>query len=308
MYEELVEAEERRVLLPLTALLKKSRKRLRAFEQALREKATWSPVLPDPILAPYEYYRYDYAIAGRAFDYWLRAFLSVCYRVVEGPTIIDMLAERPSDYDGHTVTEDNGQEIPLAIALISVARKRHEAIAAHKILSKSFLENCIEHGMLEGIYRAGEIAELSCPSEIMVEDLHAMADVAIMNRAIFGGRKVDLNPRFEHVTFAADGDFAIGNRLVDIKTTKDLVPSLAFSQVVCYAVIEAWARGASLEDLRYCDVGVYSARYAAIGVVHLRDVAGLIPAFRRFLEESEEQHLKQQQDGEAETVASEGEA
>jgi Ca-activated chloride channel family protein len=76
----------RHQLLPLTGLLKSSRKRLRALETALRDSAKWSEALPEPILPPALYRGFDYGISGRAFDYWLRAFLADCGIEIGGMT------------------------------------------------------------------------------------------------------------------------------------------------------------------------------------------------------------------------------
>jgi hypothetical protein len=278
-----------RLLLSLTECLKRNQKRVGPLEKTMREKARWSDSVLLPILPPPQYRKRDWAVVGRAFDYWLRAFLVVRYNVCEGPTVVEMLLSSPrmAEYLATEIMRyGDGREVPLNEEFRGYVRVRREAIRSRNIEAESFFENCVEHGMAEGLYRNGEVSNLSCHPDFVIEDLRELARIASEKVELFVGTSLDVNPQFGHTVFAADGDFALGDRLVDVKTTQDLIPKLAFVQVLSYALIEAWDRGAALADLRYREVAIYAARYGALGVVELRDVGPVLAELRAFLEEA----------------------
>ena len=281
----------------LTRVLTSNRKRLSPLEQALREKTRWSAKAPAPILRPRTYRGRDFMLAGRAFDLWLRGYLGVKYHVTEGTTVNEMVLQDRSWWpylDEATVTYDDGRVISMRSGLASTVQVRRDAIRRGQIDSEDFFENCIDNAMAEGLYRSGDMTNASSHPDPMIADLRALAGAAMARDALFAGTEVNLNPAFPHPTIAADGDFAIDACLVDIKTTKELIPPLAFTQVASYALLEAWCRGCHVECLRYHRAAIYSARYAALGVVDLRHVSGVLAPLRAFLEEAAERHEAQQ--------------
>jgi hypothetical protein len=285
--------------LSLVTLLKTARKPLGPLERALYERARWVGGLPAPILAPARYRNRDWSIAGRAFDYWLRAHLALRYNVAEAETVVESLLHYRNEaadryLDEATITWDDGSKSTLREAIVRVVKERRDLMRAGSITCQDFFENCINFAMYEGLYRSGDVVNLSADPALMVEDLRKLGRAAAERNELFAGASVDLNPQFRHRVFAADGDFAIGERLVDLKTAKDLIPPLTFVQVLSYVLIEGWDRGSRLADLRYREVAVYNSRHGSLGVVDLRDVAPVIVELRSFLEAAAQQHDRAQ--------------
>jgi len=277
------------LLLPVTKLLETNRKRLGPLESVLRQNARWSNALASPIRPPSTYRRRDFSIAGAAYDYWLRAFLAVKFNVeaAQEATVLSQWAESRADsaYFEETLFEYPEGKRSLKFVLDNLIQARRAAVCSREIHSPEFFENCSDHAQLEGLYRSGQVRYLACAQSTMNEDLENLAQVTSERQELFAGSSVDVNPRFPRVIFAADGDIAIDDRLIEIKTTSDLVQPLAFLQALCYVVIESWDRGISLSVLRYRQIAVYSARHAALGIVTLRDVEPVVSATHAFLHE-----------------------
>jgi hypothetical protein len=277
------------LLLPVTSLLGANRKRLGPMERLLREHARWSKLLDSPILSPRSYHGRDFSIAGAAFDYWLRAFLAIEFGhpAFQEATVLSQWLEthRDESYFDETLFEYPEGNRSLRVLLHDVVQARRAAIQAKEINSPAFFENCIDHGQLEGLYRSDQMRDLSCNPSDMIGDLNKLAQAVQERRPLFSGSRVDTNPRFPRDIFAADGDLAIDDRLLEIKTTADVIQPLAFVQTVCYVIVEAWQRGPSLSALRYSEVAVYSARHGALGVVALAEVATVLSDIRAFLQE-----------------------
>lgn len=275
---------------PLTGLLTSNAKRLGPLEKTLRAQAKWSPALSSPLVAPKAYRGHDYQIAGRAFDFWLRGFLAVRYGgVSEGPTVNELVLNDPTwqgYLDEATVTYDDGRVVTMKTELTDAVQARRQAIRDGKIHTEEFFENCITNAMAEGLYRSGDMTNLGSHPDNVMADLRALAKAATDRQAYFDGADLDLNPVFPHQTIAADGDFAIGPRLVELKTVKEDLTPLVFCQVVSYALLEAWDRGCDVRSLRYREVGVYSARHGLFGIVDLHGGDGLLSDLRTFLQEA----------------------
>jgi hypothetical protein len=277
------------LLLPVTKLLETNRKRLGPLESVLRENARWSNALASHIRPPSTYRRRDFSIAGAAYDYWLRAFLAVKFNVkaAQEATVLSQWAESRSDsaYFEEMLFEYPDGKRSLRVVLDDLIRARRAALRSREIHSPEFFENCSDHAQLEGLYRSGQVRYLTCAQSTINEDLEKLAQVTSERQELFAGGSVDVNPRFPRDIFAADGDIAIDDRLIEIKTTSDLIQPLALLQAICYVVIECWDRGVSLSALRYRQIAVYSARHAALGVVHLRDMEPVLMATHAFLRE-----------------------
>jgi hypothetical protein len=274
----------------LTGLITSNAKRLGPLEKTLRAQAKSSPTLGSPILTPKAYRGHDYQIAGRAFDFWLRGFLAVRYGgVAEAQTVNELVVNDPT-WQGYlneaTVTYDDGRIVTMRTELVDAVQARRQAIRKGAIDTEAFFENCVTNAMAEGLYRSGEMTNLGSHPDNVIADLRALANAATDRQAFFDGAGLDLNPMFPHQTIAADGDFAIGPRLVELKTVKDQLPPLVFCQVVSYALLEAWERGCDVRSLRYREVAVYSARHALFAIVDLHGGDGLLSDLRAFLQEA----------------------
>jgi hypothetical protein len=283
------------LLLPVTSLLESNRKRLAPLERTLREHAHWSKSLGTAILPPPSYRRRDFSIAGAAFDYWLRAFLAIEFNVVaaQEATVLSQWVEGSTDaaYFEETLFEyPDGTKRSLRVILTDLIQARRAALQLGEIYSPEFFDNCIDHGQLEGLYRSAQMRDLSCSQSTVLDDLEKLARAVSERRTLFTGSSVDVNPRFPRDIFAADGDIAIDDRIIEIKTTSDLIQPLAFLQALSYVVIESWERGLSLSTLRYREIAVYSARYAALGVVKLKDVEPVLLEAYAFLREMANRH------------------
>lgn len=278
-------------LLSLTALLKSNRPVLGKIEKSLREKSYWSDSVKTPLFAPASYRAHDYSIVGSAFDYWLRAFFISQCDLRESETVVEKYLKLSKMNPNDKAVDIEKGEITLESAMRRTVKERRAMIRDKDITSTEFFENCIENGMFEGLYRSGRLDMISCPSDDMVADLIGLSSLATdRSLHLFAGAAIDVNPVFSNEIFAADGDFALGNRLVDIKTTKDLATALVFVQVLCYSLIEAWRRGSTTSSLKYNEIAVYSARFGAMGVVELVDVKPEVEQISIFLRKAAAEH------------------
>lgn len=273
----------------LTDILAENKLRVERIERELRNRAQWSEGQSKPIMPPRVYRGNDFRLAGRAFDFWLRAYLGIQHGVQEGRTVNELVLHNPGwqpYLTEATIKYADGRVVSLKADLTQTVEIRRRLIRQHAIETEEFYENCINNAMAEGLYRSGSFTNLSCDPNVMIEDLRALVKSMLVRADIFAGSEVDLNPVFPHQTIAADGDFAIGRRLIELKTVKDVLPPLVFAQVTSYALIEAWSRGSAASKLRYREVAVYSARHAVFGFVNLAGLDSMLAELRAVLQEA----------------------
>jgi|GEM_PF-5516526 len=270
-------------LVSLTAALKERQADVTPIEKALRAAAAWNEPADILVEPPRSYRSRDFAIAGRAFDYWLRAYFAVQHGLNETDTVNELLLRSLHEPDDAypRLQGDDGVERTFREALKVTISTRAAGIQAHAIETDDFFENCLDQSVMEAIYRRGDLDELSCPIPATIADLRGLANLAKERAHLFAGNMFDLNPQFAHPTFAADGDFAIDDLLVDIKTTKAQIVPMAFAQTACYTLISGWNTRTMGP---YRRIGVYSSRYGAMGIVQLATVLPLLRELRTLLE------------------------
>lgn len=150
------------------------------------------------------------------------------------------------------IAEDVAKRLPpksrlgrTAQRIVREARERHKKYIAGGPLSNDLLADCLRLGRLDAIYRSGcdcvTPEELNLQDPLDVEDLAAIASAIPINR-FRARRRCRLNPSFgvaSAMVGGADGDLRIDDRLVDVKTTKQLVLTEHYiHQLIGYVVLE----------------------------------------------------------------------
>lgn len=264
----------------LTLLIREAEESLQPIEVAFRRNVVWSRTPREMLARPPRYPQLDdYALVGTAFDFWLRALLAVEFDAPETETLLDAIPSIVNDPFAQMLTggiEDtvilrNGKE-SVAEAVVRTINERNTAIALEEIYTDKFFLNCIDSARLEGIYRSAKLRAPAHPD--VFEDLKAVARVAWKNRNLFkaDSESYVLNPQYPYFGSklgGCDADFAVGDLLVEVKTTTKPLPDLVGAQAVAYGHLDALEQQMVNAQPRWHRVGVYAARYGALGVASL---------------------------------------
>jgi hypothetical protein len=277
----------------LTSILRQHAATLYPIEVVFLAHGSWSADKTAIVLPPPTSYRkgLDFALAGVAFDFFLRALLCVHNMVAEPGTILDDLAaflcERqrlglPTTFP--TVIDTVAGSERLSDALAGVNERRASAIRTGDILTDAFLQNCIDAARLEGLVRTGNVRPPQTPDTLA--DLRRLANLAWKQRAMFNCERLALNPdfpRFSEILHGCDADAALDDLLIEIKTTKDAIPVGSATQALAYAYLDAIEQRLDGKSPRWLRIGVYAARYGNLCVAPMYAFAQFFPLLKNAL-------------------------
>jgi len=277
----------------LTSILREHAVPLYPIEVAFLAHGSWSAQKTAIVVPPPTSYRkgLDFALAGVAFDFFLRALLCVHNMTPEPGTILDELAEflaerhragLPTTFP--TVIDPIAGSETLNDALAIVNERRASGIVTGDILSDAFLQNCIDAARLEGLLRTGNIRPPQTPDTLA--DLRRLAKLAWKQRSLLSCERLALNPsfpRFSEILHGCDADAALDDLLIEIKTTKDAIPIGAATQAVAYAYLDAIEQRLDGKSPRWYRVGVYAARYGNLCVAPVHAFAQFFPLLKNAL-------------------------
>ena len=261
----------------LTTILREAGSELADVDRRIREKLRWTRALEKPLSSGRGYQMGDWGLVGTAFDFWLRGYLIVTYGAQETETVLDAvstLSQRGHfGRDPKVSLGDNDQREYLPDAVARISAERRAEIAAGRIFGATFLYNCIAAARLEGFYRRGKCS--AAPNGNIYGDLEALGGLTRRMGRVLEGKTYELNPQFPvfgTLLKGTDADFGVDDMLVEIKCSKELCPGGAAVQVLAYILLMAHEHGIRGTRSPYRRIGIYSARYGALGTANAKDL------------------------------------
>jgi hypothetical protein len=230
--------------------------------------------LEKPILAPP--LTLNYQLVGIAFDYLLRFYLerinvgskTSLWAAEEGVMLLDPL-------------EGSSDKYKRAKSLLDGARNLYQSFIRDGILTDELISAALWLAYLEGTRRSGVFNEAD-----LVIDERDIADLrqlmSLVRRQDFASRKACyLNPTLGST--GSNADLIIDDKLIDIKTTKDLVLDRRhLHQLVQYYILLSieGIDGGRKRHINYfeeeCEVGQICIYFSRHGYLHLMKIADLI--------------------------------
>lgn len=235
--------------------------------------------ISEPLVAPPV--TRSYALVGTAFDYALRFELERRYPHVRterwvAEAALDVLLHRadPLRSSSEQIAEAVGTWTK-AESIVKRARREVGAYVKDPAPSTearaAMAAHAIRLAKLDALYRAAYVdpkMDIAEPGD--VEDVVRLLDVAPYE-AITNPKTLWLNPtfgRYSELVGGADCDLVSGDRLIDVKVTKnDAIQQEYMRQVVSYAILGRGVRGddPAWPDVRH--VGIYFARHGHLWTV-----------------------------------------
>lgn len=245
---------------PVGQILAAQRPQLEPIEGSLRRAARWTRSLgytapPANLSVPQR------ALVGRAFEWWLRGWCVANRGAHERETVL------------HRALEEAKTSAPSVALVLSAALRDREQHLLRDVDSPASLANCMMLSRLEGAVRSGAFPD--DPGALAEADLRHLTTLS--RPLVLPLGRYSLEPRFALGPIKGDGDLSIDGLLVDVKATAAREPLLAWTQVVSYIVLDLLSK-----KPRWDRVGIYSARYAAFGVIDLARIGDDLGALGRF--------------------------
>lgn len=231
--------------------------------------------LDKPILAPP--LTSNYQLVGIAFDYLLRFYLerinvgskTSVWAAEEGVILLDPLEGTSDNYE-------------RAKSHLDDARNLYQSFIEDGCLTDELISAAIRLAHLEGTRRSGAFNE----ADLMTFDERDIADLrqlmSLVREQEFSSRKACyLNPTFGST--GSNADLIIDDKLIDIKTTKDLVLDRRhLHQLVQYYILLS-LEGIDVGRKRHvnyfeevCEVNQICIYFSRHGYLHLMKIANLI--------------------------------
>jgi len=306
----------------LTSILKSSQ--FKDLKERLREDFPRPKIqLTGEIIAPPK--TKNYGIIGTAFDYLLRFKLENEFKVKTEPKdywIADLAIERIKNSmvfkktkledikseDGKKILKKENKELvdirnfmnkqransrskfyKKAISLYEEAKINYEAFIATGVFTEELVKSSIVLAKLDLYVRAGILDDtISIFSKEDIEDLANLFSI-IPIVEFTPKKKIILNPTFgkgSSMFMGADADIIIDNKLIDVKTTKNLkIDRSQINQLLCYAIASRIGGINDDEQLKneIQQVGIYFSRYGQLWMISLNEF-GTEEKFKEFEE------------------------
>ena len=211
-----------------------------------------------------------YSLVGTAFDYLLRFHLGYHYpNAITRKWVAEEACELMKIHEPNEVYK-------IAKNQVDIARNLHGRFLDNGVLTDDLIRSTMVLAHLDIYIRAGRNAFYKSiqiePNDI--QDLKNL--INLVDFDIFKAKNhCILNPTFNEGSYlvgGADADIVIDNKLIDVKTTKELtITRDMFNQVVGYYLLgRIGGIGNELVDGSTIDkIGFYFSRY---GILHLYDV------------------------------------
>ena len=211
-----------------------------------------------------------YSLVGTAFDYLLRFHLRYYY-----PNTITRKWVAEESCELIKVHEPD-EVYRIAKKQVDFAKDSYDRFLDDGMLTDDLIRSTMILAHLDIYIRAGRNA-YSKPVKIESEDMEDLKNlINIVDFEMFKGKNhCILNPTFNEGSYlvgGADADIVIDNKLIDIKTTKELtITRDMFNQVMGYYLLgRIGGIGNEQVDGSTIDkIGFYFSRY---GILHLYDV------------------------------------
>jgi hypothetical protein len=231
--------------------------------------------LDKPILAPP--LTSNYQLVGIAFDYLLRFYLE---RINVGSRTSEWVAE-----EGVMLLEfieESADTYEKAKSYLADARKLYQSYIQNGFLTDELISAALCLAHLEGTRRSGTFneADLKAFDERDVADLRGL--MSLVQKQDFTSRKACyLNPTFGSTR--SNADLIIDDKLIDIKTTKDLVLDRRHLHQLVHYYILLSLEGIDVGRKRHinyfeevCEVNQICIYFSRHGYLHIMTITDLI--------------------------------
>jgi hypothetical protein len=228
-----------------------------------------------------------YALVGTAFDYLLRFYVErlnpgaitrkwVAELSVSHP-LSPLLTDVVIDIDSGKISFTETKQTKQAQQIIDRAKDAHSRYLSSGEMTDTVIESALLLAQLDPIFRARIVDENL--GTVHKEDLADLRNlISIVDPEAFRAQELCLlNPTFgegSKLVGGADADLVIDDRLVDIKTTKNLtLQRKDFDQLIGYYVLHAISGVGELEPkAEISQVAIYFSRHACLYTIDLDEV------------------------------------
>lgn len=237
----------------------------------------------------------NYSLVGTAFDYLMRFYIEhLNTGAISYQWIAESAIERMKEYG---IAKSRGSPVKIPKDLI---QKASEIISEAKLVYSSYIESgeitdeliryAILLAQLDTYYRSGFINEFGIVDEGDVTDLKNL--ILVVNPDDFKAKEICiLNPEFGKASTlvgGADADLIIDNRLIDIKTTKNLeLRRRDFNQLVGYYILfRIGGIDNSPPEYEIEKLEIYYSRYGIFFPINIKDIIdeAKFPFFMKWFE------------------------
>jgi len=239
----------------------------------LEEFPTPKLKLEGKILAPP--YTNHYSLVGTAFDYLMRFYLkklnpnAVTQKWVAEAAV--SIAEKAFNIvQGVTLTDKVN-------SIIAEAKNNYKDYLKTGKMDEALMRSAVKLAQVDAIYRAKYVDEnMGLVEDKDIEDLKKL--ISLVDPKLFKAKSVCmLNPTFGEASClvgGADADLIIDNRLVDIKTTKELkLERKDLNQIIGYYIlykINGIDNAPTTIDIDR--IGIYSSRYGQLFTLPIKEI------------------------------------
>jgi hypothetical protein len=250
--------------LSLTSLIDSDKELKAKFKSAFtRPKLEKKPLLVEP-------HTKSYGLVGTAFDYLFRFNMERINQVADNSTT--WIAEETMEWLGTDNVAFN-----VGTQIISETRALYRRFQSDGKLSTEFIRQILRMSYIDPVFRSGYGAEY----------IGRDADAADIEDVLEQYEKVDwslfeasticlLGPTFgdaSRLVGGADADLLIDDKLIDIKTTKNLqLKPVDFYQIIGYLVLHRISGIGGRQELAIEQLGFYFSRYAYLFLFRVEDI------------------------------------
>ena len=287
----------------LTTFLKTKDVKERFCQQFNMPKLTVEKALLAPPLSN------RYSLVGTAFDYLMRFYLkwlnpdAATSKWVAELSITHPLSPLLKDvvvkYETREIISYTETELTRkAHWILEQAKTDYSTYLSSGQISQQLLESALRLAQLDPIFRARFVDEnLGTVYKEDIDDLRQL--MSIVESGLFKAIHLCLlNPTFgeaSRLVGGADADLLIDDKIIDIKTTKNLqLKRDYFDQLIGYFVLHEIASIGGLEPKpKISTVGIYFSRHAYLYTLELQDIidAETFPGFVSwFIDRAKQEH------------------
>lgn len=251
----------------LTSLIKNDKELRDAINSAFkRPKVDKSkPLLAEPLTK-------NYGTVGVAFDYLFRFYLER-NNIINNSNLKTWISEKAC------VLLDDGTRL-VAQKIIKDVKKLKKDYIKNGVFTRELIRQTLRMSYIDPVLRSGfgiEYIGIDA-TELDIDDIEKQLSL-IKPKLFVSNNLCILNPTFDYASTlvgGADADFIIDNKLIDIKTTKNLSLKLNdFCQIIGYLLlyrISGSLCNTGIVDSEINKIGFYYSRYAYLFTFDVKEL------------------------------------